>query len=61
MFPCVGGLGGLGSGFGCGGCFLDSCFLDVWRGSFGCLGGGFGFGMIVGTGMTASAGAFFVA
>jgi len=44
----------------CGGGFCDSCFCGGWRGSLGGLGGGFAFGMIVGTGVVVLAGAFFV-
>lgn len=59
VFPCVGRLDGWGSGLDCGGCFWDSCFCGGWRGSLDGLGGGFAFGMIVGTGVAALAGVFF--
>lgn len=55
VFPCTGGSVGWGSGLDCGGCFWDSCLC----GSLAGLGDGFTFGMIVGTGAGALAGAFF--
>jgi len=59
VLPCVGGSDGWGSGLGRGGCFWGSCFCDCLRGSLTGLGGGFTFGMTVGTGVDALAGALF--
>ena len=50
-FPCVGGSDGWRSGLDGSGCFWGSCFCGFWRGSLAGLGGGFIFGMIVGTGV----------